>query len=274
MSRRRTRSGPLSAGEATGDGEEELEGWDSLEEYLASEAARTSGAGQSPAPTADLRGPKAASTRHYFSRAESQPAETFTFPLRFGDRTIDWVSAHGVFSKQQLDFGSRLLLEVAEIPATGRLLDLGCGTGALGLLALASRVESGGSGEDRLWACLSDISDHALACASANRERLGLTGSAGIVQGEFLAPFRSGVFGTVLFNPPIRAGKAPILETLTRMRRVLEPDGTLWVVARVQQGAKSLLAHLENVFEGAAQVRARRKGYLILRAGGRKADGI
>ena len=208
--------------------------------------------------------------KHYFSRAEEAVAETFTFSLQFGGRTFDWVTAHGVFSKQQLDFGSRLLLETAEIPGEGRLLDVGCGTGTLGLLALAG--QAGPDGRPAGTAYLADISDHALTCARMNRERLGLQGAAFVVQGSFLAPFRDGCFRTVLFNPPIRAGKAPILEALSEMPRVLEPDGVLWVVVRVQQGAKSLLAHLERVFEGRASVRARRKGYLVLRAGGRKAD--
>ncbi|MBI4867314.1 MAG: methyltransferase [Candidatus Wallbacteria bacterium] len=207
----------------------------------------------------------APSQRHYFSRAADSAAETFTYRLEFAGRSYDWVSAHGVFSKEQLDFGSRLLLETAVIPSGGRILDLGCGTGSLGLLALTVVPPPA-------WACLSDISDHALACARQNRERLGLTACAGLVQGELLTAFKAAVFDTVLFNPPIRAGKAPILETLAEMPRVLRPGGTVWVVVRIQQGAKSLLAHLEQVFPGRAQAVARRKGYLILRAGGRTTD--
>ncbi len=195
---------------------------------------------------------------HYFTPRPDGPAAFSTFPLRFRDRTYSWVSAAGVFSRDHFDFGSRALLETAELPTQGRLLDLGCGTGALGLLAA---VESPG-----LWVCLADINERALECARRNRDGLELAGRAAIVQGSFVDPFRSGRFDAIVFNPPIRLGKAPILAAFERLPAALAPGGRLFVVARVQQGARSLLAHLERVFEGRACVAGRRKGYLVLRA--------
>ena len=41
---------------------------------------------------------------------------------------------HGVFSKNEVDFGSRLLIEAFQMPdVKGNVLDVGCGYGPIGL---------------------------------------------------------------------------------------------------------------------------------------------
>ncbi len=188
-----------------------------------------------------------------------------SFPLQYEGRIYDWQSADGVFARNRFDFGSRFLLETADLPESGPVLDLGCGTGALGILS--------GLNAPGRWCCMVDVNRHALLCARKNLNALEPPGGGGLAQASFLSAFRDRSFQAVLFNPPIRVGKAILLEVLSELPRVLRSGGSLHAVVRSQQGAKSYLAHLDRVFEGRAEIVGRRKGYLILRAWAADVDG-
>ena len=77
---------------------------------------------------------------HYYSRnpqVDSKPDE-WSFTLR--GKTFRFKTDAGVFSKREVDFGSRLLIEAFDLPeASGNqpLIDVGCGYGPIGI-SLAS----------------------------------------------------------------------------------------------------------------------------------------
>src|SRR5690625_7697170 len=74
----------------------------------------------------------------------------------------------GVFSKNEVDFGSRLLIEQFEVPdISGDILDLGCGYGPIGIV-LADQYP------DRSVTMV-DINERALELASENelKNRVG-----------------------------------------------------------------------------------------------------
>ena len=114
-----------------------------------------------------------------------------------GGRTVEFLTDSGVFSRGHVDFGSRVLAE--NLPAlTGRVLDLGCGYGFLGL---AAKLLHPGIGE----LVLCDVNTRALGLARRNAERLGLP--ATILESDGFAAVE-GRFDAILTNPPVRAGKA------------------------------------------------------------------
>ena len=68
---------------------------------------------------------------------------------------------HGVFSKNEVDFGSRLLIEAFQMPdVKGNVLDVGCGYGPIGL-SLSERVQ------DREIHMV-DVNERALGLAKEN----------------------------------------------------------------------------------------------------------
>lgn len=73
---------------------------------------------------------------------------------RFEVEGMTFVSLPGVFAEGRLDDATALLLAHLELPATGRLLDLGCGAGVIGLVA-KRRAPS-------LDVCLADADDFAV----------------------------------------------------------------------------------------------------------------
>ena len=85
-----------------------------------------------------------------------------------------------------------------ERPRLGRLLELGCGTGVLGLTLLHQ-----GLADEVL---MLDVTDAAVHAAQANLERAGLAARAQVRQGDLFAPVAGPApqrFDSVLFNLPL-----------------------------------------------------------------------
>jgi 16S rRNA (guanine1207-N2)-methyltransferase len=166
----------------------------------------------------------------------------------------------GVFSPGRLDPGSRLLLETAPPPpATGDLLDLGCGYGPLALV-LASRAPGA-----RVWA--TDVNSRALSLCSINK------GAAGLANVRCVAPDDPDLprsFALIWSNPPIRIGKAALHELLTTWLGRLAPGGEAFLVVQRNLGSDSLQRWLTEA-GWAADRFAARAGYRVLRVTHREA---
>jgi 16S rRNA (guanine1207-N2)-methyltransferase len=157
-----------------------------------------------------------------------------------------------------MDYGSELLLEtfIAECPArTGRLLDLGCGYGPVGIVL--KRVFPA------LDVTLSDINTRALELARQNA-RANQTAGVQIVKSDGLGAL-SGPYDFILTNPPIRAGKATVHRFFAEAREKLGSGGLLYVVIQKKQGAPSALKRLRELFAD-VEVIEHSAGYWVIRA--------
>ena len=160
---------------------------------------------------------------------------------------------NGVFSKDGLDFGSRLLLESIPLEEVGgKILDLGCGYGAIGIVL------------ERLAGCLADMVDvnlRALHLAKMNAEVNGCK-NTNIFESNVYSNI-TGKYNSIITNPPIRAGKSVVYDMLLGANDYLEEDGHLFLVIRKQQGAKSLIRDLSLKY--VVDVLKKEKGYFILK---------
>ncbi|MBP3851535.1 MAG: methyltransferase [Erysipelotrichaceae bacterium] len=178
----------------------------------------------------------------YFENDGSVKDEEFPLTVTWHGKSYQLVSNHGVFSKDRLDTGTRVLLDnVAHYEtAPERLLDMGCGIGVVGRIC------------SDLWNCeitMIDINERACQLAGKNMEnrRATILCQDGI---------QSGMFDCILFNPPIRTGKKVMYRLFDECME--HCDGRLWIVIRKQHGAQSAL----NYFE--------KKGYQVKRTGREK----
>ncbi len=150
-------------------------------------------------------------------------AERPEITLDLGTRALTLLSAWGLFSAKGIDEGTGLLLnELALLPPQPRVLDLGCGYGALGLSLAA------------LWpatqVALVDKDILAVETARENIERNGLANaSATLSPGLRDAP--PGPYALIVSNLPAQAGNEALDEMLLDAYAALAPGGSLVVVS-------------------------------------------
>lgn len=132
----------------------------------------------------------------------------------------------GVFSWEHLDPGTALLLQHVTIEPNERVLDIGCGYGAIGLVA-ASRAP-------RVDVTMVDVDALAVDCARANTERLQMP-HVRVLLGDGVGVANDQRYSLVLSNPPFHAGEtvsdAATLGFIRDAYHVLEPGGCLVLVA-------------------------------------------
>lgn len=166
-------------------------------------------------------------------------------------------SDSGIFSKDGLDDGTRLLLEtIAQADLGTKILDLGCGAGPIGLI-LAHL-------DPKRFLTLSDVNLRALTLAQKNADLLGVSSQVEIVESDVYHNLDS-TYDAIVTNPPIRAGKKVTYAMYAGAPSHLKNGGALILVIRKQQGAESALAYLSTLFDK-VEVLARHKGYYVIRA--------
>ncbi len=200
-----------------------------------------------------------AMTDHYFSSRLQSDFEVRHFSFTYRDRHFDWIGSRGVFSSKELDTGTQFLIDCCiEDENSGtecpNFLDLGCGTGVVGLL-LATFISD-------ISVLCSDLSAAATVCTAQNVQRLALNTRVSIVQGNGTDHLQDESFAKVALNPPIRAGNKVIFKLIEGASRVLLPGGILYMVVRVKQGGKRL-ARLSQQWFGQVEQMGRHKGFLV-----------
>lgn len=193
---------------------------------------------------------------HYYSNSPDSEHNRKEHPVKLKGQNFRFITDAGVFSKTQIDFGSKLLIETfdtTDLP-DGPLLDVGCGYGPIGI-ALADTTGRN--------VTMVDINERAVELAKEN---------AALNHVETVTIFPSnlydkveGKYAAVISNPPIRAGKKVVHEILEKAYDFLEDNGTLTIVIQKKQGAPSAKEKMNTVF-GNVQILAKDKGYYILQS--------
>ena len=194
---------------------------------------------------------------HYFTNKPTVSSNELTFSFELKGNTLQFTSDSGVFSKKEVDFGSRLLIESFAAPSIdGDVLDVGCGYGPIGL-ALA-KVES-----NRTFHLI-DVNERAVELAKSNAKANGVE-NVDIRKSDLFENVQKNDFAAVVTNPPIRAGKKVVHTIFEKAYSHLQNGGELWVVIQKKQGAPSALEKMKEMFVD-VEIVNKRKGYFIIRA--------
>jgi 16S rRNA (guanine1207-N2)-methyltransferase len=193
----------------------------------------------------------------YFDEEPDVGSAPATLTLQVDGRTLDLVTDRGVFSRGRLDPGTAVLLRKAPAPpATGTLLDLGCGYGAIAL-SLAARAPG-------TEVVAVDVNRRALALVEQNAIANALANV--VVATPDDAADRK--YRAIYSNPPVRIGKSALHDLLSTWLPRLDTDGAAYLVVQRHLGADSLHTWLER--EGYATRRlGSSKGYRVLQVGER-----
>ena len=195
-------------------------------------------------------------TEHYFTAQPASSDERRIVHVHLAGHDVDVETAGGVFSPDHVDGGTSVLLRtVPAPPASGDLLDLGCGWGPVAL-SLALR-----SPDARVWAV--DVNERALDLVRRNAERLGCTNLVACVPDDVPDDVR---FAALWSNPPIRVGKAALHELLLRWLPRLAVGASAHLVVSKNLGADSLQAWIAAQDAGRWDVTrtATDKGFRVL----------
>lgn len=191
---------------------------------------------------------------HYFTNNANLKSELRTIIYKHGEESLKFTSDLGVFSKDKVDFGSNLLIDTYY--KFGRknvsLLDVGCGYGIIGITM------------SKYMGCSStlvDVNKRALHLSDMNIKNLGV--DAKTLESNIYSNVTD-KYDVIMTNPPIRTGKQTVMEFLLGAKDHLKEDGELWFVIRKDQGAKSIMKNLENVYK--MQVLEKSKGFYIILA--------
>jgi 16S rRNA (guanine1207-N2)-methyltransferase len=191
---------------------------------------------------------------HYFENNPPETIKEYTVSYTLQGRSFSFIASSGIFAKQGLDAGSRLLINVLlQDTLSGTCLDLGCGYGPVGL-TIASL-------NPKLTLTLADVNERAVIDARHNAQRLGLTNLQILTSDGFQELTQN--FDVIAFNPPIRAGKKTIYRLYQEAKQHLNPNGSLYLVIRKDKGAESHETYLLTLFSKVLR-RDRDKGYLVL----------
>ena len=131
----------------------------------------------------------------------------------------------GVFSWEHLDEATEVLAGLMEIAPDDRVLDIGCGAGALGVVA-ARRTRGA--------VCLVDVDSDAVRCAERTLREAGCANARALVS-DVASAVLDERFDVVVANPPFHVGKHTDLDVPNQFIRdafeVLDEGGRLLLVA-------------------------------------------
>lgn len=167
----------------------------------------------------------------FSKRDEHKPASDLPAPLAWPLEGTDFsIYNHAnVFSRANLDIGARFMLEHLPGNRAGHIVDLGCGNGVLGLMAMAKNPE----------ATVTFVDESYMAIASAEQtishNLPSDTARASFVVNNCLDEMAVNSAELIVCNPPFHQQQAITDHIAWQMfvdaKRVLSAGGELWVVA-------------------------------------------
>jgi 16S rRNA (guanine1207-N2)-methyltransferase len=145
------------------------------------------------------------------------------FAFRDQERLLQAYSRPSVFSHRRIDTGARRLIDAMEIHPGERVLDLGCGSGTVGLAALAQ--------SEGVEVLAVDCNPRALQCTERGAARNGLSGLTTSLD-AMGTTIPEGVFDLVLANPPYFSNYRIAELFLAIAERALKIKGRVIVVTK------------------------------------------
>jgi 16S rRNA (guanine1207-N2)-methyltransferase len=194
---------------------------------------------------------------HYFSERPKVASHRRELHFLYRGTRLTFVVDRGVFASTSIDPGTSLLIETLDPVPTDRILDLGCGWGAIGVAAARAAPHG--------HVVLTDVNRRAALLARANLRRNRIE-NAEVRIGSGFAPVADEKFELIATNPPYHAGRELVLTLLKEAPGHLASNGRLLLVGKGSQGIRFYQRWLSEHWAPDVEVRARGGGYRVLEA--------
>lgn len=191
---------------------------------------------------------------HYFINDPTLNHETKIIDVQIKGTSFRFYTDRGVFSKDGIDFGSKLLLETLEFKGSEKIIiDVGCGYGPMGIYVAKMCPKA--------TTHMIDVNDRALDLAKQNAS-LNSVNNTQIYQSDLFdhIDFNADL---IIANPPIRAGKKTVFQLYEQAQKHLNKQGRFVIVIQKKQGAPSTVEKLKELFSH-VEILTRDKGYWII----------
>jgi len=197
---------------------------------------------------------KSEGSNHYFAVHPRSKLRLGTIHTYLRGVAFKFLTASGVFSKKRVDLGTRLLIESMILPENGYVLDVGCGYGAVGIVAAAFN--------QNLHVIMVDVNERAVWLAKQNIELNGVS-NAEVRRGYLYEPVKSLTLNCILSNPPVSAGMETVKTIIAEAPKHMTNGASFQMVLRSKVGGKRMQVLFEEAF-GNVVVLARKSGYRVL----------
>ncbi len=179
-----------------------------------------------------------------------------SFEENIRDYRLNFQSTWGLFSPKKIDEGSRLLLDKVKVNVSDRILDLGCGFGALGVvlakIALEGRVD------------MIDKDFVAVRYANKNIKLNHIVNAEAYLSNLFDQIEENKKFDLIVSNLPAKVSKEMFWIMFDDMKRYLDKDGRVYLV--IIRGLKKFIKRsLKENFGNCKRV-AYNKNYILYMA--------
>ncbi|QSX07262.1 class I SAM-dependent methyltransferase [Sedimentibacter sp. zth1] len=156
----------------------------------------------------------------------------------------------GVFSPNNIDLGTKSMLEKFDLKEDDKILDLGCGTGIVGI-AVAKVV-----GEKNI--VMVDVDSKAIDCSRSNLELNDLY-NVELIQSNGFENIRDNDFTLILCNPPYHTDFSVAKEFIESGKKHMKIDGRMVLVVKRLDWYKNKMI---NIFGGIKVIED--NGYYII----------
>lgn len=191
---------------------------------------------------------------HYYSNNPTSKSEERIIEYKIKEKNIKFISDNGVFSKGHVDIATNFMLNVLiEENISGKLLDVGCGYGTIGI-TLSKFFD--------IDVTMLDINERALNLARKN-VKLNNVENIKIIESDGFEKINE-EYDVIVTNPPIRAGKAVIYKMYGDSYKHLKNGGVLYLVINKKHGAPSTKEFLTQLF-GNCEILDKKTGFNVMK---------
>ncbi|SHH41095.1 class I SAM-dependent methyltransferase [Thermosipho atlanticus] len=175
---------------------------------------------------------------HYYTENPTSQLRVKEVELKLSNGHIyKFKTPSGVYSFGKIDKASKILIEYTSIK-TGKVLDIGCGYGLIGITLKKEYPE--------IELYMSDINKRAVEFAKINAKENNI--EAIIKQGNLYDVWENFIFDHIISNPPIVAGKEVWMELITNAYTHLKKSGSLELVAYHNKGGRRIKEFMKEIF--------------------------
>ena len=187
---------------------------------------------------------------HYFTKKQALD-DIKKIKVYVKGQCMELFTGKGVFSKDQLDNGSRILIENCITEENWKVLDLGCGIGTIGI------------GIKKFYpnikVTMSDINDAAVKLSKMNVKHHSLDNN--VIKSDVFSNIKE-KFDSILLNPPQTAGKKLCNRMIEESKDHLNETGIFQLVARHNKGGAEFEKKMIEVFGNSIQI-AKESGFRV-----------